>query len=214
MKAQVTLPIEPYRKDSKLLRVRVDFFPDPGDPLYEGCHVQAPERPLTPEEEAQLTTSRVYGAQLDCLKEILAAIPNTWGVNPIDCRKLLQPVGFTEEDLNIAADILEQILAAIPKVWRVNPINCHFFLLPLGFTQEDLDKATQERIVGLKQKMTLDAVLGHTGLHGLPPNLCQATCLPKSKGKAFLPTSEKVWTPVLVGQARDALRNREVRGKR
>ena len=36
MKAQITKPIEPYKRDDTLLRVRVDFTPEPSDPLYDG----------------------------------------------------------------------------------------------------------------------------------------------------------------------------------
>lgn len=203
MKARITSPshVWPYKRDAKLLRVRVDFYPDSGDPLYDGCHVQAPERGLTPGEESQIPTGKADEKQLVILGERLAAIPNVWGVNPINCRKLLAPVGFTQHELDEAATVLEGILAGIPKVWRVNPINCHFFLLPLGFTQDDLDEAVRERIKGLKQKMTLDAALGHTELHGLPSDLCFATCPPKGEGQALIPTSEKEWTPALVEQA-------------
>lgn len=211
MKAQITSASHVWPDEKTgLLRVRVDFFPGSSDPLYDGCHVQVPERGLTPQEEAQLSTSGISEGQSTVLKEVLATIPNIWGVNPIDCRKLLLPVGFTWDDLNQAATILEGILAGIPKVWRVNPINCHMFLLPLGFTQNDLLVAVAERMPQLKAVMSEAKKHGFKELRGFPNQMCYATRPPKGEGQALIPTVEKEWTPTLVEQAGSLLNGLEV----
>lgn len=99
MKAKVN-QVWPHK--SGKLRVRVDFFPDIGDPLYDGCHVEVPERPLTPEEEAQVAVGKTPEEQNAILEEILAGIPKVWRVNPINCHMFLLPIGFTQNDLEDA----------------------------------------------------------------------------------------------------------------
>lgn len=47
MKAQITSASHVWRHEKTgLLRVRVDFFPDSGDPLYDGCCVNGKVNPI------------------------------------------------------------------------------------------------------------------------------------------------------------------------
>jgi len=100
MKAQITKPIEPYKRDGMLLRVRVDFTPEPSDPLYDGCHVQVPERPLTEEERPEWEKCETD----ECRDALLVkwGIAKVWQTNPINCHFFYLPIGFTDNDLNQA----------------------------------------------------------------------------------------------------------------
>jgi hypothetical protein len=100
MRARITGADHVWLHKSGKLRVRVDFFPDPGDPLYDGCHVRVPERPLTPEEQAQVDAAPTPEERAAVLEQILAGIPKVWRVNPINCHMFLLPVGFTPDDLD------------------------------------------------------------------------------------------------------------------
>ena len=103
MKARITSAghVWLHPKDGTL-RVRVDYFPDPGDPLYDGCYVYVPERPLTPEEEAQVGAGETDEEQKAILDQILATIPKVWQTNPINCHMFHLPLGFTADDLDQA----------------------------------------------------------------------------------------------------------------
>ena len=103
MKARITSAghVWLHPKDGTL-RVRVDFFPDPGDPLYDGCHIQVPDRPLTPEEEAQVAKGETDEEQGAILEQIVATIPKVRQLNPIDCHMFLLPLGFTQQALDEA----------------------------------------------------------------------------------------------------------------
>lgn len=100
MKARITSASHIWPDKSGLLRIRVDFFPDVSDPLYDGCHVQVPERPLTPEERPEWEKCKTD----ECRNALLVkwGIAKVWRVNPINCHMFLLPIGFTQEDLNLA----------------------------------------------------------------------------------------------------------------
>lgn len=102
MKARIASASHVWPHKSGKLRIRVDFFPEESDPLYEGCHVEVPERALTPEEEARVAKGKTEEEQHTILEQILAAIPKVWRVNPINCHMFLLPVGFTQKDLQDA----------------------------------------------------------------------------------------------------------------
>ena len=100
MKARITNPIEPYKRDDTLLRIRVDFIPDIGDPLYEGCHIQVPERGLTEGERLEWNKCETD----ECRDELLIkwGIAKVWRTNPINCHFFYLPIGFTQDDLDKA----------------------------------------------------------------------------------------------------------------
>ncbi len=113
MKARITSAGHVWlHHKSGMLRVRVDFFPDPGDPLYDGCRVQVPERPFNAEELAQVDEvfddeSKTDAEKSAWLEQFMAAcaIPKVWRTNPINCHMFLMPLGFTQADLDQAIEV-------------------------------------------------------------------------------------------------------------